>query len=527
MRTMRILAVGLTALQIGWCALWAQFGIVNEIRVPGDGKAKVAGFLPPLTYPSNYFDAFIIYVYVPPSGGERQKVLLRARFTLQGELVDAEWIEGETGAGNDDWRNWGCVEYLDDERIMLAMNGYPGWLAVYDRHNSSRSWRVKMTLEGLHTATVGKSVITDPDRVIAALSWRGYWTISIFNPDTGGLIRSFRFSGQNFPTLGTGQEYFLTTCCTISKNILAYDGESGNFLLVTGAEFSRLRGRYHLMVYAFSAEGDVRWVSAIAAGNEDTVVSGSTLGILPLGDGTAVIYSSYYGNLKLLRIDTRTGQLLEAISLDMGPLMTPHKLQLVSTVNYGTLVGYVGGSFGGVRDSDWGGWLGRVPNAVLYEMLSLRSPAGQVLWALGGTKISDDDPAGVLAIVEPDEWVMSPFIFYPCFEAAQPPTTVPLQPILAERGTVSTQPAAASPIQSASFSVRPASIEVRLACEVSTCRPSNGDVNGDGCVDDADLLAVLFAFGQTGDRLPEDVNCDGVVDDADLLTVLFNFGTGC
>ncbi len=53
-----------------------------------------------------------------------------------------------------------------------------------------------------------------------------------------------------------------------------------------------------------------------------------------------------------------------------------------------------------------------------------------------------------------------------------------------------------------------------------------GDVNGDGCVDDADLLAVLFAFGSTGGGA-EDVNNDGVVDDADLLTVLFNFGSGC
>jgi hypothetical protein len=46
-------------------------------------------------------------------------------------------------------------------------------------------------------------------------------------------------------------------------------------------------------------------------------------------------------------------------------------------------------------------------------------------------------------------------------------------------------------------------------------------------VDDADLLAVLFAFGQTGSGLPEDINGDGVVDDADLLTVLFNFGSTC
>ncbi len=54
-----------------------------------------------------------------------------------------------------------------------------------------------------------------------------------------------------------------------------------------------------------------------------------------------------------------------------------------------------------------------------------------------------------------------------------------------------------------------------------------GDVNGDGCVDDADLLAVLFAFGQSGSDLPEDVTGDGIVDDADLLLVLFNFGSGC
>ncbi len=54
-----------------------------------------------------------------------------------------------------------------------------------------------------------------------------------------------------------------------------------------------------------------------------------------------------------------------------------------------------------------------------------------------------------------------------------------------------------------------------------------GDVNGDGCIDDADLLSVLFAFGQTGSGIPEDVNRDGVVDDADLLIVLFAFGQGC
>ena len=53
-------------------------------------------------------------------------------------------------------------------------------------------------------------------------------------------------------------------------------------------------------------------------------------------------------------------------------------------------------------------------------------------------------------------------------------------------------------------------------------------MNRNGCVDDADLLQVLFAFGQTGSNLGRvDVNCNGVVDDADLLEVLFNFGSGC
>ncbi|MCX7924659.1 MAG: hypothetical protein N2554_02475 [Fimbriimonadales bacterium] len=53
------------------------------------------------------------------------------------------------------------------------------------------------------------------------------------------------------------------------------------------------------------------------------------------------------------------------------------------------------------------------------------------------------------------------------------------------------------------------------------------DINGDGCVDDADLLAVLFAFGQSGSNLITDVNGDGRVDDGDLLMVLFSFGEGC
>jgi hypothetical protein len=52
-----------------------------------------------------------------------------------------------------------------------------------------------------------------------------------------------------------------------------------------------------------------------------------------------------------------------------------------------------------------------------------------------------------------------------------------------------------------------------------------GDVDGSGCVDDADLLIVLFAFGSSDPGA--DINQDGIVDDADLLIVLFNFGRGC
>jgi len=56
--------------------------------------------------------------------------------------------------------------------------------------------------------------------------------------------------------------------------------------------------------------------------------------------------------------------------------------------------------------------------------------------------------------------------------------------------------------------------------------PRRGDVDRNGCVDDADLLQVLFAFGGRGYR-NEDLNWDGTVDDADLLQVLLNFGSGC
>jgi uncharacterized membrane protein len=69
--------------------------------------------------------------------------------------------------------------------------------------------------------------------------------------------------------------------------------------------------------------------------------------------------------------------------------------------------------------------------------------------------------------------------------------------------------------------------EEAFLLDTQECPLQNGDVNANGCVDDADLLAVLFAFGSTGNVGGEDTNCDNVVDDADLLKVLFNFGSGC
>ncbi|MCS7272854.1 MAG: hypothetical protein NZ550_01735, partial [Fimbriimonadales bacterium] len=63
--------------------------------------------------------------------------------------------------------------------------------------------------------------------------------------------------------------------------------------------------------------------------------------------------------------------------------------------------------------------------------------------------------------------------------------------------------------------------------DTRACASANGDVDQNGCVNNADLLSVLFAFGQAGSSLPEDVNCDGQVNNADLLLVLFNFGANC
>ncbi|MDW8107615.1 MAG: hypothetical protein RMK45_09065 [Armatimonadota bacterium] len=55
--------------------------------------------------------------------------------------------------------------------------------------------------------------------------------------------------------------------------------------------------------------------------------------------------------------------------------------------------------------------------------------------------------------------------------------------------------------------------------------PVRGDTNRDECVNNTDLLTVLFNFGTSSPDA--DLNRDGVVNNADLLIVLLNFGNGC
>jgi len=69
---------------------------------------------------------------------------------------------------------------------------------------------------------------------------------------------------------------------------------------------------------------------------------------------------------------------------------------------------------------------------------------------------------------------------------------------------------------------------VRVAYALNTEQSLlRADIDRNGCVDDADLLRVLFDFGRSGSLLDADVNGDSTVDDADLLEVLFQFGAGC
>lgn len=68
---------------------------------------------------------------------------------------------------------------------------------------------------------------------------------------------------------------------------------------------------------------------------------------------------------------------------------------------------------------------------------------------------------------------------------------------------------------------------VMYILDTGKCWDPAGNVDANCCVDDTDLLLVLFDFGRQESGLATDLNCDGIVDDADLLIVLFNFGQGC
>jgi hypothetical protein len=86
----------------------------------------------------------------------------------------------------------------------------------------------------------------------------------------------------------------------------------------------------------------------------------------------------------------------------------------------------------------------------------------------------------------------------------------------------------------------PRYVRVDTTAVVNECNETNNtllaftgcpaDINRDGIVDDAELLIVLFAFGEQSVHpfyVQGDINCDGIVDDADLLIVLFAFGDAC
>jgi hypothetical protein len=60
--------------------------------------------------------------------------------------------------------------------------------------------------------------------------------------------------------------------------------------------------------------------------------------------------------------------------------------------------------------------------------------------------------------------------------------------------------------------------------ELEFLPPVLGDVNGDGAVDFADILAVVAAWGPCpAGPCPEDVDGNGTVEFDDLLTVVANF----
>lgn len=65
----------------------------------------------------------------------------------------------------------------------------------------------------------------------------------------------------------------------------------------------------------------------------------------------------------------------------------------------------------------------------------------------------------------------------------------------------------------------------RLDGDLPVCTPCVGDINHDGAVGVADLLAVIGAWGPCGSPCPTDLNGDNTTGVADLLTVISNWGT--
>ncbi|HUU84687.1 MAG TPA: hypothetical protein VM243_14400 [Phycisphaerae bacterium] len=57
--------------------------------------------------------------------------------------------------------------------------------------------------------------------------------------------------------------------------------------------------------------------------------------------------------------------------------------------------------------------------------------------------------------------------------------------------------------------------------------PPPGDLNGDGCVDQADLGILLADWGCTGGDCPGDCDGDGDTDQGDLGILLAHWGEGC
>lgn len=65
--------------------------------------------------------------------------------------------------------------------------------------------------------------------------------------------------------------------------------------------------------------------------------------------------------------------------------------------------------------------------------------------------------------------------------------------------------------------------------DVAVVKLPKSDTNGDGCVDDADITAIILDFGTPGshDSVFTDINQDGQVDDTDLTNVILDYGDGC